>query len=233
MVRHTNYIGMLGLLLLAACAPRQRTVDPISCTGSGTRLSDAWNALQEIKASAGGCAGENAPRCEQLRLNIDRLGQNCPSTEDILLVNAILAYEDRQLPKAQQYLDTLLSSSRPNAEAAALRARIATEEGNLPFALRFLAEQTRLNGDRSGLREVYASVLFLSGDFAGSLRELETAGRLGAPVWRVEYGKGLVAEATSRIEEAQQHFDAAAKARPEWSLPVARKRAIEARIGKK
>lgn len=222
----------LTALLLAACAPRRLPVSANSCANAPAQLRDSWNALQETRSSAAGCTGPQASRCEQLRLEMERLGQNCPASEQALLANAILAYDGRQLAKAQQYLDTLLSSPTPNAEAAALRARVAIEEGNLPFALRFLAEQTRLNADHAGLREVYASAMFLSGDYTGANRELGVAERLGAPRWRVEYGRGLVAEAASDFESARKHFAAAAITRPEWPLPAARIRALEARTAK-
>lgn len=233
MARYWKEIGTVALLLLAACAPRRLPVGQNSCANASAQLQNAWNSLQEIRASAGGCVGDAALRCEQLRLEIERLGQSCPAGDQTLLANAILAYDERQIAKAQQYLDTLLATQRPNAEAAALRARVAIEEGNLPFALRFLKEQIRLTGDHAGLREVLASALFLSADYPHAYDELTIAERLGAPIWRVEYGKGLIAEAAKDYPEARRHFDAAAKAKPEWPLPAARLRALGVQIENK
>jgi len=226
-------LGLVALLLLNACAPRRLPVGTISCANASAQLRESWNSLQETRSSPGGCSGEAATRCDQLRLEIERLGQNCPAGDQTLLANAILAYDERQLPKAQQYLDTLLATQRPNAEAAALRARVAIEEGNLPFALRFLKEQIRLIGDHAGLREVHASALFLAADYPQANQELIVAERLGAPLWRVEYGKGLIAEALKNYPEARLHFNAAAKVRPEWPLPAARLRAIGAQFQNK
>jgi len=220
------------LTVLAGCAPRNLTVGRNSCASAPTQIREAWNQLQDARAGNGGCAGEMAGKCEQWRLEIDRLGENCPADQQGLLANAILAYDDRQLGKAQQYLDNLLSLPAPSPEAAVLRARVAIEEGNLPFAIRLLREQIRMNGDHAGLREVYASALFLTADYARADEELKAAEQLGSPVWRVEYGRGLIAEGAKDWVEARRHFEAAAKARPGWALPMARVRAIDVAPGK-
>jgi len=220
------------LTVLAGCAPRNLTVGRNSCASAPTQIREAWNQLQDARAGNGGCAGEMAGKCEQWRLEIDRLGENCPANQQGLLANAILAYDDRQLGKAQQYLDNLLSLPAPSPEAAVLRARVAIEEGNLPFAIRLLREQIRMNGDHAGLREVYASALFLTADYARADEELKAAEQLGSPVWRVEYGRGLIAEGAKDWVEARRHFEAAAKARPGWALPMARVRAIDVAPGK-
>jgi len=233
MARYKTIFGLLSILLLPGCGPRRVPAAPNSCAGAPAQLRNAWSALGEIRGSAAGCTGESASRCEYLRAEIDRLGQNCQTGGEALLASAILAFDDRQLARAQQYLDNLLSSPRANPDAAALRARVAIEEGNLSFALRFLAEQIRLSGDHAGLREVYASALFLSGDHTKAKEQLAAAEKLGAPVWRVEYGRGLIAEAAKDLEAAIRHFTAAAKARPDWPLPTARLRALTALSPKK
>ncbi len=53
-------------------------------------------------------------------------------------------------------LDELASLHTAYPEAAVLRARIALEEGNRPFAIRFLDQQIRQFGDVPQLRETYA-----------------------------------------------------------------------------
>ena len=226
---HRNQFALLALLLLPACAPRRLPVSVNTCATAPAQLREAWNKLQEKRTSSGGCTGISAALCEQLRLEIDRIGQNCPGDQQATLATAILAYDERQLAKAQQLLDNLINSTLPHPEAAALRARIAIEEGNLPFALRFLSEQIRLSGDHPGLREVHASALFLSGSLDRALEELTAAARLNAPLWRVEYGRGLIAESRKDWTKARQHFEAAVAARPDWTTPKARLRALDAR----
>ncbi|MFN0102807.1 MAG: tetratricopeptide repeat protein [Bryobacteraceae bacterium] len=233
MAHYKSIAGLLAILLLPACGPRRAPAAPNTCAGAPAQLRHTWNALQEIRGSAAGCTGDFAVRCDYLRSEIDRLGQNCQTGGEALLASAILAFDDRQLAKAQQYLDNLLSSQQPNPDAAVLRARVAIDEGNLPFALRFLAEHVRLRGDHAGLREVYASALFLNGASSKATEQLDAAQQLGAPVWRVEYGKGLIAEAANEVDEAVRHFTVAAKERPDWPLPAARLRALATRSQKK
>jgi tetratricopeptide (TPR) repeat protein len=200
-----------------------------SCANATAQLRAAWNGLQELRSSAEGCAGLNAGQCEKLRLEIDRLGQNCPAEEQAQLANAILAYDERQLGKAQQYLDPLLSTPRPNPDAAALRGRIAIEEGNLPYAKRYLREQIRLHGDHAGLREVYASVLFLLGEYAEAKMALAAAEDAGAPGWRIAYGKGLIAEAEEDWVVAKEQFSLAVKSSAGWPRASARLREVSRR----
>lgn len=212
------------------CAPRRTPVGVNSCANATAQLRAAWNGLQDLRSSAEGCAGLNAGQCEKLRLEIDRLGQNCPAEEQAQLANAILAYDERQLGKAQQYLDPLLSTPRPNPDAAALRGRIAIEEGNLPYAKRYLREQIRLHGDHAGLREVYASVLFLLGEYAEAKMALAAAEDVGAPGWRIAYGKGLIAEAEEDWGAAKEYFTIAVKASAGWPRASGRLREVSRRL---
>ena len=224
-----NKIAFLCFILLTSCATRRLPRSTNTCATAPALLREAWNTLQDKRSAGGGCKGDSEVQCEQIRLEISRLGQNCPGDQQALLANAILAYDERQWAKAQQLLDRLLASSQPNAEAAALRARVAIEEGNLPYALRFLSDQIRLTGDHAGLREVYASALFLHGDHQQASDQLAFAAKLGAPEWRVEYGRGLIAEALGQWDAARQHFEAAVAVRPDWNMPKSRLRALGAR----
>ncbi|MGC4085263.1 MAG: hypothetical protein QM736_24870, partial [Vicinamibacterales bacterium] len=48
----------------------------------------------------------------------------------------MLAYDEGDAVRAQQYLDRLLARPEPAPDVAVLRARLAIDEGNLPFARR-------------------------------------------------------------------------------------------------
>ncbi len=216
-----------ALLLTAGCGPRKLRAAPNSCSNAPAELRQTWASLQEARAEKDGCAGVNAGRCEQLRLRIDYLGQNCPANAEALLAGAILAYDDKALSKAQGLLDALMASYSPHPEAAVLRARIAIDEGNIPFARRFLADQIEVTGNHPGLREMYASTLYLSGAGAAAVSQLQFARQLGAPAWRIEYGLGLIAESDNRLAEARGHFEAALKAQPGWKMAMARLQALE------
>jgi Flp pilus assembly protein TadD len=174
------------------------------------------------RSEPNGCAGVNAGRCEQYRYRIEYIGQNCPTSQEALLASAILAFDDRSLPKAQAYLDNLLSTYRADPDAATLRGMIAIEEGNIPFALRFLGEQIQVAGDHARLREVYAAALYLDGQYSDAAVQLDRASKFGAPQWRVEYGLGLIAEALRDMAGARKHYEAALAGRPGWPLPHGR-----------
>jgi len=219
------------LLICGACSQRAaRTVRwNLDCSNVEGRLNETWSELLEARADPKGCRlPSGVDQCELLRAEIDRLAQLCPQSQPALLANAALAYDERQVFKAQQLLDQLLSAPGPNPKAAALRTRIAMEEGNLPYALRFSEQHMRLSPDDAGLREVHASALFLTGRYKEALRDLAVAERLGAPGWRIAYHRGLIAEASRNLDEAIASYQEAARLRPGWSPPESRLKGLQA-----
>lgn len=219
------------LLLCAGCSQRamRQARWTLDCTMAESRLSETWNALLEARADPKGCRlASGVDRCEMLRGEIDRLAQVCPHSEPALLAGAALAYDERQTVKAQQLLDQILSAPGPHPKAAALRARIAMEEGNLPYALRFAEQRIRLAPDDAGLREVFASALFLSGRYGDASKELSVAERLGAPGWRVAYHRGLIAEAEGLRSEAVAAYREAMRLKPGWRPADSRLKGLEA-----
>ena len=54
MPRSRNKVGLLAILLLAACAPRRLPVNPNSCANAPQQLHDAWNRLQETRGAVAG-----------------------------------------------------------------------------------------------------------------------------------------------------------------------------------
>jgi tetratricopeptide (TPR) repeat protein len=174
---------------------------------------------------ADGCQAK-AAECDRLRFEIERLTMVCPSHEPTLMTNAVIAHERREPEKAQQFLDRILSVPASHPDAAALRAEIAVEEGNLPFARRLLTDQIALAPSHAGLRETLGATLYFTGNFGDARRELDAAARLGAPVWRVAYHLGLVEEAEGNLEAARQRYTEAAAARPDWAPPRTRLNAL-------
>jgi tetratricopeptide (TPR) repeat protein len=220
------------LVLLWACSASSCARRPLRlttpCSTAGPRLAEAWSALDEARKAAGGCDEDNGMRCEALRAQIERLSIDCASNPDIVMSNALLAYDQRNFVRAQQLLDELSTLQVSYPEAAVLRARIALDQGNMPFALRFLDQQIRQTGDHAGLREVYASALYLTGRWDEAKEQLAIAQRLGAPAWRVAYGQGLIEEAAGKRDEAQKRYQEALLAKPGWKLAASRLRALEA-----
>ena len=163
------------------------------------------------------CRIDAAPECDRLRREIERLAVVCPGHVPTLMANAVIAYDEHRPAKAQQFLDQILAQPRSYPDAAVLRARIAIEEGNLPFARRLLEQQIRLAPDHAGLHETYAATLYLERQLPEARRELTTAGALGAPRWRIAYHLGLVEEASGRLDEARRYYAEALEANPAWA----------------
>jgi Flp pilus assembly protein TadD len=65
-------------------------------------------------------------------------------------------------------------------------------------------------------------VLYLDRQWANAIRELTAAQELGAPLWRVSYHLGLVAEAQGQIDEARRRYTDALEANPGWPIAQAR-----------
>ncbi|MBK7931722.1 MAG: hypothetical protein IPJ98_30855 [Bryobacterales bacterium] len=223
----------LLVILLASAACSQRTKSSLrwtlDCPQSTTRLHQTLLQLEELRNSPRGCVSASGiDECVVLRADLDRLAQVCPAEPETLMTLAALAYQDRDLFKAQQLLDQLLSRPTPHPHAAALRIRIAMEEGNIPYALRFSEQQIRLSPSDASLREVRASALFLSRRWSEARQELEMAGRLGAPKWRVAYHCGLIEEMQGRRGEAIALFQEALREKPGWAAVEARLKGLEA-----
>ena len=145
------------------------------------------------------------------------------------MANAVVAYDDRDPIQSQQFLDQVLAQPGRYPDAAVLRARIAIEEGNVPFARRLLEQQIRLVPDHSGLHETLGAALYLDGRLPEATLELTTARALGAPGWRVAYHLGLVEEAAGRFDEASRHYGEALEGNPDWAQAQSRFNALRAK----
>jgi predicted Zn-dependent protease len=161
-----------------------------------------------------------------LQREIEHLSIICAGHAPILLANAIVAYEINQPVKAQQFLDQVFERPISNPDAATLRARIAIEEGNLPFARRLLEEQIRLAPDHAGLRELHGATLYLSGRLDEARRALLAARAFGAPDWRVAYHLGLVEESAGNVQAAIAHYTEALAKNPAWKPAQSRLNAL-------
>jgi predicted Zn-dependent protease len=223
---------LAGSLIAAAC----KTTSPLvhqQCANADAQLASVLQPLEALRAK--GCdavrGGGGASACDRLRQELDRLAVICPGHAPTLMANAVMAYDEHQPAKSQQLLDQILAQSKAYPDAAALRARIAIEEGNLPFARRLLEQHIKLTPDHAALHETYGAALYLGGQLAEARRELHTAGALGAPPWRIAYHLGLVEEAAGRFDEARRYYGEALEANPGWALAQARLKALRAKGG--
>ncbi|MFH0944876.1 MAG: hypothetical protein V2A76_06730 [Planctomycetota bacterium] len=156
-----------------------------------------------------------------LRSRIEGMCFEFPNHVPSYMANAVLSYYDEHDgPKAQSYLDALFRLQPVHPRAAMLRARIASEEGNLPMARTLLDEQIMLTPNHAGLREQRAMVLTLMGEHESALSELDLAERFGAPAWRVAYHRGLVREGLGQQDAAAEQYELCLEANPAW-VPAA------------
>ena len=221
---------LAGSVMAAAC----KTTSPLvhqECSNADVQLARVLQPLEALRAQ--GCAAGSGPggtsECERLRRELERLAVICPGHAPTLMANAVIAYDEHQPAKSQQLLDVILAQPRSYPDAAVLRARIAIEEGNLPFARRLLEQHIKLVPDHAGLHETYGAMLYLSAELPEARRELTTAGALGAPRWRIAYHLGLVEEASGRLELARQYYVEALEANPGWAPAQSRLNALRAK----
>jgi tetratricopeptide (TPR) repeat protein len=217
-------------LMTGACAAatppllRQQCYDPDAQLAKLLQPLDALRAQNCVAADP----RRGASECERLRREIERLAVVCPLHAPTLMATAVIAYDEQRPAQSQQILDQILAQPRSYPEAAVLRARIAIEEGNVPFARRLLEDRIRLAPDHAGLHETYAAALYLDGQLPEVRRELAMAGALGAPRWRIAYHLGLVEEASGRRDEASRYYAEALQANPGWAPAESRLKALRA-----
>lgn len=227
MLNRRLWVACTVSVVSVACA---KTTSPLAhqqCNNPDDRLAAVLQPLEDLRAN--GCSGVTGAECTRLQREVERLAVICPGHVPTLLANAVLAYDDHRPALSQQYLDEILSQPRTYPDAAALRARIAIEEGNLPFARRLLEQQIKLVPDNPGLREAYAAALYLDGKMPQAIEELTMAAALGAPAWRVAYHRGLIEEASGRLAEASRYYVEALQGNPAWSPAESRLKALRAR----
>jgi Flp pilus assembly protein TadD len=205
---------MAAGLATSGCAQKTTTLARQQCINPDVRLSEAMRALEAERE--GGCT-KVPSGCDTIPQEIERLALVCSRHTPTMMAAAVLAYEDHQPVRAEQWLDVLLSLTPRNPDAAGLRARIAIEEGNLPYALRMLEQHIALEPSHPGLQETLGAALYLSGRFTEAQLALARAERLGAPHWRVAYDLALVAEARGEVSEARRLYREALNGRPAWS----------------
>lgn len=226
-LRRWMVLGAAGFLssgCLATTTPLVRQ----QCYNPDVQLAKVLEPLEAAK-SQGCMSGPSATgECDRLRAELERLTVVCPGHPPTLMTNAVFSYDERHVAKAQFFLDQILAMPGSHADAAVLRARVAIDEGNLPFAKRLLEQQINIAPDHAGLHETYGAALYLTRELAGASRELTTADALGAPRWRTAYHLGLIEEASGRLEQARKLYAESVTAKPGWQPAESRLRALRA-----
>ena len=217
------------LMTMTGCATRSPLVRQ-QCYNPDAQLASVLPAFEALRARGCDETVQGGPsECERLQREIERLAIVCPGHAPTLMANAVIAYDQQRPAEAQQMLDVVLAQPRAYPDAAVLRARIAIEDGNIPFARRLLAQQIRLVPDHAGLHETHAAALYLDGNLQESRTELTMAGALGAPRWRIAYHLGLIEETSGRSDEATRLYQEAVTGNPGWEPAESRLKALRAR----
>lgn len=224
------YVAAVWSAASLACA----TTPPLTrqlCYDPEAQLANVLRPLEALRANS--CQIEESTagpvECDRLQQELQRLLVVCPNYPPTLIANAVVAYDDRRPIQSQEFLDRALSQPGRYPDAAVLRARIAIEEGNVPFARRLLEQQIRLVPDHSGLHETLGAALYLDGRLSEATLELTTAQALGAPRWRVAYHLGLIDEAAGRLDDASRHYGEALEGNPDWEQAQSRYNALRAK----
>ena len=213
--------ALLATLLVTGCAKGPATTRQ-ECSNPEEQLASILKPYEELRAK--GCTRD----CDGLLRALERLSMVCSRHTPTLMANAVIAYDDQRPTTAQQFLDLILSQPAPHPDAAVLRARIAIEEGNLPFARRLLQQQINLTPDHAGLHETYGAALYLGRQLPEAERALTIAATLGAPKWRISYHLGLIREAEARFDDAIRHYAESLAANPGWLPAQSRLNALRA-----
>jgi len=205
----------------SGCASRDGVLRGQQCIAPDARLATIMRSLDQLHGS---CMPDTTGQisCDRLQQELGRQALLCPQHEPTLFVNAAFAYDMHRPTDAQEYLDIVLARRGSHPSAAILRSRIATEDGNLPYARRMLEEQVTLAPDHAGLHEALGGVLYLARNWTGAARELTKAGALGSPRWRIAYHLGLVEEAQGNVDNARRLYGESLQGNPQWSAAKSR-----------
>jgi tetratricopeptide (TPR) repeat protein len=200
------------------------------CYNADVQLGHELRELEEHRAKGctEGLSRGGGSECDRLELEIARLAVVCPGHAPTLMANAVIAYDEHRPQDSQQYLDQILSQPRPYPDAAVLRAQIALEEGNVPFARRLVDQQIMLVPDHAGLHEVRAAIFFVDRQLEEARAELARAGALGAPRWRVAYHLGMIEELSGHPDDAARLYMEALQGNPAFTAADSRLRALRA-----
>lgn len=219
------WILLISLLVISGCASMKAdyVVEVDDPNKEVERLLGRYYQLFESGASChNDTSGTSFQDCEGMLRRVSQLYTAFPDNERVKMTAALMSYQAGKRGQAAFLLDQLLADERPRPEAAALRARIALEEGNTGRARNLLISQLRQNPMHSTLHEVRAAVYFMDMDYAGAFKSLALSERLGGPPWRIAYHRGLLFEKQGNIAAACEQYADAYRRNPSFAAPEGR-----------
>lgn len=160
--------------------------------------------------------------CDRVRNKLEALSFEYPRHVAALLANGVIAFEERDRVNAQRYFDRLFAVQPIHPEAAVMRSRLGLQEGNMPAAKKLIEEHIRHVPDHAGLHEAYAEILFLDGRYEEARERIAIAEELGAPIWRMAFNRGLIAETEGDLEHAITMYTVALEIKPDMAQASAR-----------
>lgn len=232
----SSWFGFAWILIVGLGCGGCRSVlaPPPDCPG------DPDEAVMELRADwqrapyvgnyegtdCGGCESEVKSK-EFIRRETENLLFRYPRHVPTRYFAALLAYEADDPIRAIEHLDTLFAIQPVHPEATILRARIALEDGNTPYAQKLLREQVALRPNDPALHEALSSAHFMDDQLDDALSSLDAADRLGGPRWRIEYNRGVIEEARGNSQMAAGHYKTSLSLMPHWGPPRNRLEALE------
>jgi tetratricopeptide (TPR) repeat protein len=213
---------LCSLPLLAACAAWNPDHEP-----------DPQQQLDRLlPATEADAAALDANQREELRQTLERLAARHTNHVPTQVAAAAMAFADGDVQRAAGLVERVLELAPANVEARSLRIRLAVADGGMELAQRLVDDGLRLRPDAAALHESQAWLHQLACRQPQALAALALAERLGAPAWRVEFHRGLLAEQAGDDDAARQHYRRVRELQPDCEPATQRLRALAARNGK-
>ncbi|MDC0662278.1 hypothetical protein [Marinobacter sp. SS21] len=228
---------MLALVMIVALAGCATTERRYSADAQDPNLVVRQILSQWKKQLASGVACQDDNRsgdlndCDDLMRRLFALYSAFPRNERVQFAIAVVSYHTGRYEQAGNFLDQVLRGQRPRSEATALRARIALEQGNVERARTLLNAQIQLHPMDSMLHELMASVYFMDQHTHRAFEALAVSQRLGAPLWRIAYHRGLLFEQSGNQAAACEHYAEAFSRRPDFQIAQGRLVALADHVG--
>ena len=212
------------------CDPDERLADLLadydragnsgSCQCEGDRDADGYSICGE--------GGHIVIDCDRVRNKLEALSFEYTRHVPALLANGMISFEERDHITAQRYFDRLFAVQPIHPEAAVMRSRLGLREGNIPAARKLITEHIRHVPDHAGLHEAYAEILFLDGLYDEAREQIGIAEQLGAPIWRMAFNRGLIAETEGDLNHAITMYTVALEIKPDMAQASARLKGAQA-----
>lgn len=182
----------------------RRYLLPLLCATTTLMGCAVWNpdyepdpdtSLRQVLAQLDDVQGPIGPlERERLHNALVRLATRHPGHVPTQVAAAVVDLDTGQPRRAQNFADRALSIDPANVEARTIRVRIAVADGGLALARKIVDDGLILRPDAAPLYESSAWLHQLSGQLQDALLDLDAAEKLGAPEWRIEFHRGLIAE---------------------------------------